>query len=88
MKFVRGIYDYEGATEEELDFCEGDVMEVVNDDDPDWWYVRIGDEEGYVPTTYIATEEDEDNKEETRDDFSDIHAYESTAEKMESGPKD
>ncbi|KAJ3215924.1 hypothetical protein HDU67_010155 [Dinochytrium kinnereticum] len=51
---VVAIYDYHGSTDEELDFREGDVMEIINDENPDWWYVRNGDEEGYVPTTYIA----------------------------------
>ena len=52
------LYDYDGVTEEELDFDEGEQFEILSSDDPEWLYVRrldmLEDEpnEGYVPKTY------------------------------------
>ncbi|KND00620.1 uncharacterized protein SPPG_03748 [Spizellomyces punctatus DAOM BR117] len=55
------LYDYRGATDEELNFNEGDTFEILTTDNPEWWYVctRNGQKlEGYVPTTYVRKLED------------------------------
>ncbi|TPX42550.1 hypothetical protein SeLEV6574_g05536 [Synchytrium endobioticum] len=55
-KYAIAIYDYRGATDEECDFDKGDIFEIVNHDNAEWWYVRFEDDkdvEGYVPSTYV-----------------------------------
>ncbi|CAL8083957.1 unnamed protein product [Calicophoron daubneyi] len=50
------IFAYSARTDEELSLDKGDVVAVLNDNDPDWWFVehmRTGGK-GYVPTAFIA----------------------------------
>eukprot|EP00842_Homolaphlyctis_polyrhiza_P004891 jgi/Hompol1/5402/HPOL_004388-RA len=50
------LFDYVGATDEELSFKQGDEFVVLNKDAPDWWLVLpVGGNghEGYVPCTYV-----------------------------------
>ncbi|TPX32060.1 hypothetical protein SmJEL517_g04766 [Synchytrium microbalum] len=54
--YAVALYDYRGATDEELDFDEGDTFEILSRESEDWWYVRFTDDaevEGYVPCTYV-----------------------------------
>lgn len=39
--------------EEELSFEEGVEVEVIEKNDSGWWLVRIGNEEGWAPSTYL-----------------------------------
>ncbi|KAJ3099976.1 Nephrocystin-1 [Phlyctochytrium planicorne] len=34
---VEGLFDYMGSTDEELNFQKGDVLEVLNHENEDWW---------------------------------------------------
>ncbi|KAI9206216.1 uncharacterized protein BJ171DRAFT_597882 [Polychytrium aggregatum] len=59
-KFVVALYDYTGDTDEELNFYTNDVFRVINDDNPDWWFVQfIGEppREGYIPSNYVEIKE-------------------------------
>jgi hypothetical protein len=49
------LYEYEARTEEEIPFAEGATVLVYENDDPDWWFVRIDNEVGLVPATYLTT---------------------------------
>ncbi|KAG7258283.1 hypothetical protein CRUP_013548 [Coryphaenoides rupestris] len=54
---VRTLYPFSSATEEELTFGRGEVMEVVAmpDDDPEWWRCRDArGAVGLVPRNYVA----------------------------------
>ncbi|TPX64902.1 hypothetical protein SpCBS45565_g05563 [Spizellomyces sp. 'palustris'] len=65
------LYDYRGATDEELNFNEGDTFEILTTDNTDWWYVRTRNEqrlEGYVPTTYVRKLEDNEVPENQREE--------------------
>ena len=39
-----------------MSFKKGDQLIITDDDDRDWWFARAkhSDQEGYVPTSYIA----------------------------------
>lgn len=39
MKKAVALFDYRGSTDEELNFYEGDVFHILNDDNSDWWWV-------------------------------------------------
>ena len=47
QKYVRAHFNYNGRFDDEipckalaLSFQRGDIMEICNQDDPDWWQVR------------------------------------------------
>lgn len=49
---------YENASDDAfLKFRRGELLLILNKNDPDWWYVRRDNgEEGYVPTGWVSTE--------------------------------
>ncbi|KAK6489891.1 apoptosis-stimulating of p53 protein 2-like isoform X1 [Huso huso] len=54
---VYGLWDYEADNDDELVFREGDCMTTVRREDEDeveWWWVRLGDQEGYVPRNLLG----------------------------------
>lgn len=46
-------FDYESREAGILSFQQGDRMSILNDDDPEWIYVMLNGQEGYVPATYV-----------------------------------
>ncbi|XP_061198284.1 tyrosine-protein kinase SRK2-like [Saccostrea echinata] len=59
---LRALYDYDARAEEDLPFKKGDILILLDDSNPDWWYARrsqsgSGRNEGYVPSNYVAKED-------------------------------
>ncbi|CEP17300.1 hypothetical protein [Parasitella parasitica] len=51
---VRAEFDYAAQQEEELSFEEGDEMDLLEKDDPDWYLVRLNDGQiGLAPSNYV-----------------------------------
>ena len=50
------LFDYDQRTSEDLSFRKGERLEILNDQDGDWWQARSLDSgrEGYIPSNYIA----------------------------------
>ena len=50
------LYDYEARTIEDLSFKKGEIVEIINDTQGDWWYARSRSTrlEGYIPSNYVA----------------------------------
>lgn len=50
------LYDYEARTVEDLSFKKGEILEIINDTQGDWWYAssRTTKLEGYIPSNYVA----------------------------------
>lgn len=50
------LYDYEARTDEDLSFKKGEILEILNDTQGDWWYAksRTTKQEGYIPSNYVA----------------------------------
>ena len=46
--------NYSEATDGCLSFSKGQSVEVIDDSNSDWWYVRINGREGYAPVTYLT----------------------------------
>ena len=49
QKYVRAHFSYDGEIDEQvpckelaLSFSKGEILEISNQDDPDWWQVREG----------------------------------------------
>eukprot|EP00112_Aurelia_sp_Birch-Aquarium-sp1_P025992 Seg895.5 transcript_id=Seg895.5/GoldUCD/mRNA.D3Y31 product="Tyrosine-protein kinase STK" protein_id=Seg895.5/GoldUCD/D3Y31 len=51
-----GLYDYEARISEDLSFKKGERLQIINTADGDWWYARslTTNQEGYIPSTYVA----------------------------------
>lgn len=57
MHKVRTLYPFSSATEEELNFEKGEVMEVLEkpDNDPEWWRCKNSKGQvGLVPKNYVS----------------------------------
>ncbi|XP_071965773.1 tyrosine-protein kinase Fyn-like [Antedon mediterranea] len=52
----KALYDYDARTEDDLSFRKGELMEILNNSDGDWWLARstVTNREGYIPSNYIA----------------------------------
>ena len=52
------LYDYEARTNEDLSFKKGEVLELVDDSQGDWWFARIVTldvvSQGYIPSNFLA----------------------------------
>jgi len=63
MLLYRALYDFPSENERELELKQGDIVELFNDDDDEWWYGQImimtakGFQEtpkkGFFPATYV-----------------------------------
>lgn len=54
---VYGLWDYESEQDDELSFREGDSMTVTrreDEDETEWWWVRMGSREGYIPRNLLG----------------------------------
>ncbi|KAG1617912.1 hypothetical protein G6F46_004310 [Rhizopus delemar] len=55
---VRAEYDYQAQQEEELSFEEGDEMDLLERDDPDWYLVKHSHGQvGLAPSNYVQLSE-------------------------------
>ena len=53
---AKGLYDYDPNTGEEIRLRQGDLVKVYEKVDQDWWFVKIENEVGLVPATYVEAE--------------------------------
>ncbi|XP_018522386.1 intersectin-2b [Lates calcarifer] len=50
---VIAIYDYTAATKDEMSFSKGQLINVLDKNDPDWWKGEVNGVTGLFPTNYI-----------------------------------
>ncbi|KAM6221818.1 intersectin-2 [Rhynchocyon petersi] len=57
---VIAMYDYVANNEDELNFSKGQLINVLNKDDPDWWQGETNGVTGLFPSNYVkmTTESD------------------------------
>jgi len=53
-KKVKAIYQYSKGTEDELSIEIGDIIEIVHDEDPDWYGGLLNNQMGYFPRSFVA----------------------------------
>uniref|UniRef100_A0A3P9KX86 Osteoclast-stimulating factor 1 n=1 Tax=Oryzias latipes TaxID=8090 RepID=A0A3P9KX86_ORYLA len=51
---VRALYDFTAEEDDELGFCVGDVIEVMDRSDPSWWRGRLQGRTGLFPANYTV----------------------------------
>ncbi|XP_054975715.1 intersectin-2 isoform X1 [Sorex araneus] len=57
---VIAMYDYTANNEDELNFSKGQLLNVLNKDDPDWWQGEINGVTGLFPSNYVKMTTDSD----------------------------
>ncbi|XP_028637561.1 intersectin-2 isoform X1 [Grammomys surdaster] len=57
---VIAMYDYIASNEDELNFSKGQLINVMNKDDPDWWQGEINGVTGLFPSNYVKMTTDSD----------------------------
>uniref|UniRef100_A0A2R9ALM1 Intersectin 2 n=1 Tax=Pan paniscus TaxID=9597 RepID=A0A2R9ALM1_PANPA len=57
---VIAMYDYVANNEDELSFSKGQLINVMNKDDPDWWQGEINGVTGLFPSNYVKMTTDSD----------------------------
>lgn len=52
---VTALYDFQGTNEGDLSFRQGERIVVLKrtDSKEDWWFGRLGKQEGYFPSNYV-----------------------------------
>ncbi|XP_032236190.2 tyrosine-protein kinase SRK2 [Nematostella vectensis] len=52
------LYDYDARTNEDLSFKKGERLQLLDNTDGDWWLAKSlsTDQEGYIPSNYVAPE--------------------------------
>ncbi|CAN9506941.1 unnamed protein product [Ophioblennius macclurei] len=50
---VIAIYDYKAANEDEMSFSKGQLINVLDKTNPDWWKGEINGTTGLFPTNYV-----------------------------------
>uniref|UniRef100_A0A3Q2PLF3 Osteoclast-stimulating factor 1 n=1 Tax=Fundulus heteroclitus TaxID=8078 RepID=A0A3Q2PLF3_FUNHE len=49
---VRALYDFTAEEDDELGFCAGDVIDVLDRSDQSWWRGRLRGQSGLFPANY------------------------------------
>ncbi|XP_030638806.1 intersectin-2a [Chanos chanos] len=57
---VIAMYDYKAANDDEMSFLKGQLINVLNKDDPDWWKGELNGVTGLFPTNYVTQTTDSD----------------------------
>lgn len=47
------IYDYKAANGDEMSFSKGQVISVLDKNNPDWWKGELNGATGLFPTNYV-----------------------------------
>ena len=50
---MEALWDHVTLDPEELGFRAGDVIEVTDMTDKDWWWGKLREKEGWFPATFV-----------------------------------
>lgn len=54
------MYDYTAANQDELSFSKGQLISILDKNNPDWWKGEVGGVTGLLPTNYVKMTTDSD----------------------------
>jgi len=49
---VRGVFQFDGQSQQELSFMPGDILTVL-DKQGDWWFAELRGRTGLIPSNYV-----------------------------------
>jgi hypothetical protein len=52
-RVARALYDFEPGNADEIRFKKGDMVEVIGEEDCNWWKGRCHGQEGIFPAAYV-----------------------------------
>lgn len=50
---AKALYDYQGATTDELSFREGEMITILKKDPGGWWEGELNGKRGWMPANYL-----------------------------------
>jgi hypothetical protein len=50
---AKALYDFDAENQDELSFREGDMLNIMEQADPNWWEAELNGRRGKVPTNYL-----------------------------------
>ena len=53
---MKALFDFKPQEENELEFKKGEIIQVIEKDDANWWRGRLGEREGLFPANYVAAQ--------------------------------
>ncbi|CAB4002121.1 growth factor receptor-bound 2 [Paramuricea clavata] len=53
---VKALFDFTPQEEGELEFKRGDIIEVIEKDDANWWKGKLNNNEGLFPSNYVEAQ--------------------------------
>ncbi|XP_076098753.1 uncharacterized protein LOC143068516 isoform X3 [Mytilus galloprovincialis] len=63
--YAEALWDHITMDQEELPFRAGDLLEIIDMNDKDWWYGALDDhQEGWLPATFVRLRVNQDHFEE------------------------
>uniref|UniRef100_A0A8C5SLW2 Intersectin 1 n=1 Tax=Laticauda laticaudata TaxID=8630 RepID=A0A8C5SLW2_LATLA len=72
---VIGMYDYIAQNDDELAFNKGQIINVLNKEDPDWWKGEVNGHVGLFPSNYVKLTTDMDPSQQCDGSFCGFHSY-------------
>ncbi|KAM8982664.1 GRB2-related adapter protein 2 [Sarcophilus harrisii] len=54
VRWARALYDFKAEEEDELGFCTGELVEVLDSSNPSWWTGRLHNQLGLFPANYVS----------------------------------
>lgn len=63
--YAEALWDHVTMDDQELGFKAGDVIEVVDATNKEWWWGRIMDSEGWFPASFVRVRKTRQQKSQT-----------------------
>eukprot|EP01137_Pigoraptor_chileana_P017553 Opistho-2@75795 len=57
---ARANADFEATESKQLSFSKGDMIDILAQDDEEWWFAQIGNKQGWVPANLMGAADDKD----------------------------